>query len=482
MAATGRSLVASSFWSIGAAAFNTASTLVVFIILSRYLTPAQFGIVAFATIFIDISRAFLLNGIPDALIRAKDWDDDLASTAFWLSMGLGLVLCAAFAMVAAPLAGPAYGSVFGYVLAALSLILLVEGSTAVHTAELRREYRFKEIAVRGIMANIIGGCLGAYLAIAGWGVWAMVLGRVVSTGITSLVLWYAARFRPKFTFRRDQALQLGKFSGNIYASQALNQFATQLPALLLGAVIGPSAIAMYRVGGRTLDMLVSLVVVPIQMTAVSMLSSISTDRDAIAVVYKRLISGCALLACPVFLGLGAIAPDFVPLIFGAQWKDAGYVLTAMSLIAGPVSLSYFESATFNAIGRSDFTFYASLIASIGALVTVIIGIRYGAVGVALALSLRAYVTTPIVLSLIKRATGVLRLEALAAVAPPYFCALAMAGIVWGVSRYGMADWAPLARVVAGVLIGAATYPVLLMIFARSYVVTTLKTLPSLRRR
>jgi hypothetical protein len=76
-------------------------------------------------------------------------------------MGLGLFLCVALAMVAAPLRGPAYGAVVGYVLAALLLILLVKGSTAVHTAEVKREYRFKEIAVRGIMANIIGGCLGS---------------------------------------------------------------------------------------------------------------------------------------------------------------------------------------------------------------------------------------------------------------------------------------------------------------------------------
>lgn len=85
-----RKLTASNVWTVTANVFNTVSTMVVFIALARLLTPAQFGIVAFASVFIEFSRILVGAGIPDALIQRPDWDRDVSSTAFWTNIVIGV--------------------------------------------------------------------------------------------------------------------------------------------------------------------------------------------------------------------------------------------------------------------------------------------------------------------------------------------------------------------------------------------------------
>src|SRR3546814_2317957 len=82
-------------------------------LLARLLTPEQFGIVAYATVFVELSRTLVQGGIPDALIQRSEWDDSLASTAFWTNLAIGGLLCALLIAVAGPLAGAAYDSRFG---------------------------------------------------------------------------------------------------------------------------------------------------------------------------------------------------------------------------------------------------------------------------------------------------------------------------------------------------------------------------------
>lgn len=478
-----RKLAASSLWSIFAAVFNNMSTMIVFIVLARLLSPVQFGIIAFATVFIDFSRVVVLGGIPDALIQRKEWDDDVATTAFWTNVGLGLVIALVLAAIAAPLAASAYGAEFGWVLAALSLILLVEGSSAVHVAKLRREFRHKVIAKRGVTTNVVSGIIGIALAYLGFGVWALVLSRLVAVGGSSVILWYATDFRPGFRFSIAHLRGFARFSSHQLGSQVLSQAGVQVPAFLVGALLGPAAIAQYRVGWRSLSLVISLVVLPIQQASVSSMSRLGHDRDAVGNAYLRITRTCALVALPAFLGLAAIAPDFVPVVFGPQWQTAGYILTAFALVAGPMTIGYFEGAAMSSVGRSDLTFLSSLASNIGNVLAAAVAISFGPLAVAAALTIRQHLTLPFALRLVNRSIGVSPLRAIKGIGPPYLAALGMAAVLTALRWGPLAKLTAFERLLICVPVGATVYPLLLLIFARKFVrETTTELMPLLPAR
>src|SRR3546814_14058655 len=117
-------LAVSGAWSIVAAVFNNLSTIIIFVALARLLTPEQFGIVAYATVFVELSRTLVRGGIPDALIHRSEWADSLASTAFWTNLPIGGLLCALLLALAGTLAGAVYDSRLGLCLPAVLSIVI----------------------------------------------------------------------------------------------------------------------------------------------------------------------------------------------------------------------------------------------------------------------------------------------------------------------------------------------------------------------
>lgn len=464
-----KKMAISSAWSVGAAAFNNISTLIVFVALARLLTPEQFGIVAFATVFVEFSRALVQAGFPDALIQQADWDDEVATSAFWVNLLIGFAFCL-IAVVCVPLLSYYYDRTFALVLVSLSTLLIIEGATAVHVAKLRREFQHKVIARRSVAANIVSGVLGVSLAFAGWGVWAMVVSRLLAALGTSIILWSSAQFRPGRRMSLDHVRMLSGFAKNLLAAQMLNQVASQVPAFLIGGMLGPAAIAQFRVGTRSLQLLTSLAISPIQSASISVLARQAHDPNAIVRSYLRLTRSTALIACPVLLGLAAVAPDLVSVVFGPQWVPAGYVLIVMCLSAGAMSLGFFEAPTLIASGRSDLTFKTSLAGAIGDVImsSIAIAAGTGPIGVAVAMSLRGHLTMPYALGLIKQAIGVPRRVAVIGLLPAYLGAAAMAGVVTLLRVFLLADVDPLLRLLISIVVGALVYPFVMLVCAPSF--------------
>jgi O-antigen/teichoic acid export membrane protein len=477
-----RKLAASSVWTVTASVFNNVSTMVVFIALARLLTPAQFGIVAFASVFIEFSRILVVAGIPDALIQRPEWDRDVSSTAFWTNIFIGMSIAAILCFVVAPIAGVYYDQTFSYVLAALSALLLIEGASTVHTAKLRREFRHKIIARRSMSANVIGGIIGVTLAYLGWGVWAMVISRLFASGMSSLLLWQSSGFRPRFHFSFAEYRQFGRFSSHQLGSQLLANGNAQVTALLIGSFLGPAAIAQYRVGSRALNMLVSLVITPLQSASMSAFSRVHETNGQIGPAYLRVTRACALLTCPLFFGMAATAPDIVRLMFGPKWHEAGLIMIALALVVGPATLNYFQNPALSAAGRTGLTFWATLVGFVGNLVVALCTVSFGPIAVAAGHTLRAYITTPLSLRFVEKGIGVSPWRAITNIAPPFICGALMAIVITTLRLFVLDDVPAIARFVLCVGAGGMVYLAALLIFARKFTVANIRELQPLLPR
>src|SRR4029453_153124 len=71
----------------------------------------------------------------------------------------------------------------------MSLSFLLSCLGAVQGSMLRRELRFKSLALRSLTGEVSGGLVGVLTALAGAGVWSLVAMRLTSTAINCLILW-----------------------------------------------------------------------------------------------------------------------------------------------------------------------------------------------------------------------------------------------------------------------------------------------------
>ncbi len=464
---------------VASAIFNNLSSMIIFIALARLLTPTQFGIVAFATIFIEFSRVLVVAGIPDALIQRKDWDNDVASSAFWTNIGISLGICLIIGVVAAPLSYFGYDETFALVLLALSFALVIEALTTVHTAKLRREFRYKAIASRNMAANILSGVIGVGLAATGWGVWALVLSRLLGALITSAILWRTSGWQPRFVFRWGHVRGLSAISSHLLGNQLIGQANSQVAGLIIGSVIGPAALAQFRVGTRILTLMSQLLITPLQAAAMSAFSRLEEAGKSIAPAYVRVTKSCSLLACPMFLGASAVAPDLVLLLFGPQWRDAGLVMAISGLVVGPSVIMYFFTPALASAGRSGLSFRHFFVALFVNFGVAIAAIPFGLIAIASGKTIESHLTLPYGLSLLRKGIG-LRIGAiLGAVGPAYIASLVMAAVLIALSLYTLQPLSPFYRLAVMVPLGGIIYFGILGIFARSYLVSNLEELRSI---
>lgn len=465
-------MLSSSLWSVAGTGATTISSFIVFALLARILQPIDFGLVAFAAVFIEFARGLMYGGIPEALIQRKEWNETAASTAFWMNLASGLVFAALVAAIAGPLAY-LYGSAsLADIFLVLSASLVIDSVRGVHEAKLRRDFGYKVLAVRGVVASLIGGIVGVAMAFAGFGVWALVAQRLMAATLRTIVVLRTVPWMPKLVFSRSESTGLFGFGINMMGAGFLGQLNARVADLVVAVILGPVALAFFRLGARALNFLVALTIRPLQQTALSAFSRLK-DAPAIGSAYLRVTRATALVSFPVFLGAAAVAPDFVMVCFGQQWEASGPVMAALALVVAPATLLHFTPPALAALGRTRLILVSSLASLVLNTITALATVSFGVVAVAAGQSARAHVTAPFALAMLRRGVGLPIHRSLRSIVEPGIAAALMGATVVATRLYILDDLSPFLRLIICVPLGVVVYACLLLTVARRYTADTM---------
>jgi O-antigen/teichoic acid export membrane protein len=155
------------FWSILSTWTGMVSGFVILVVLGRLLGPESFGLVAMAMIVIAFGDLFVVDsGFGEAIMQRKELNDDHCDAAFWLLIGSSVIAMAVF-MVVAPLAAASFEQpLVADLVRVLSLTLPLGALSAVPSALLSRELRFRALAARGLISGTGGGTAAIGMALA----------------------------------------------------------------------------------------------------------------------------------------------------------------------------------------------------------------------------------------------------------------------------------------------------------------------------
>src|SRR5262249_17766375 len=146
---------------------------------------------SFAPLLIDF-------GLGDATAQRSKIIRSQVSTLFWLSSGIGLAIATVVA-ACAPLIAWLYREPRLEAIALYSAIAFVLfGISNQHLALLRRTMQFARIAKIQILSTLAGIAAAIFVAIYGYGYWALVLRPIVTSLCVAIGAWLACRWRPGF--------------------------------------------------------------------------------------------------------------------------------------------------------------------------------------------------------------------------------------------------------------------------------------------
>lgn len=456
----------STMWMSAAASGNSVISFLIFIVLSRILSPDEIGLVAFALIVVEAGKIIVNAGFPQAIVQRQLWDNIYASTCFYLNMAFALLISGLVFFIGVPLVELYYEPDAGPILKVLSLIFFIEGAKAVHEGKLKREFAFQVIALRTVAAGLLSGIVGIYLAIKGFGVWALVWQQLVNHIVITLFTLTASRWVPHLAFSREDCKQLLKFSSPLMAAQLIGNISSKIFDVLIGVMVGPAALGFFRVGGRALFILQEIVLKPFEQTVLSALSRLPA-RDQQAAGTLRVIKISAYLTFPIFFGAAAIGPEFIVFAFGEKWAISGEIMTILALGTAPLVIGYQINAALTASGNSRMVMGLASIVFVINCGLGLVSVSYGLIAAAYGFSIRSYLTIFFNMYFFRKVFGVSILTVLKSVAASFIASLLMLISVIGLKFTPISELPVALSMITLAAIGGLIYVVLMVTVFRA---------------
>jgi len=483
-APSGRHTAIAAGWAAMGTVGNTILSFIVFLVLARLLKPAEFGVVAVATVFVDALMVLSRGGLPDAIVQRPELDESYADTAFWVSAALGVTCCILLMLGSFPIAMIFRMPELQPVLATLAFTFVVGGLGGIHEGRLQRSFGFKRLAMRTLAANAVGGLGAVIMAFHGFGVWSLVAQRLIASTLTMLLTIAAMPWRPRFRFDRNLAGQQVALGSKVLGSNLLIIMNNRVHELIAAYFLSATAVGLMRMAWRCIDLVSQVAVIPLAQVALPTYSRVQGDLELLEGRFKGLVSASAMLAMPAFLGMAAVAPLLLPVVFGEQWAGAAPVLQILCLLAPAFVVNSFVWPLLVSVNRAGVgvTLSASQLA-VGAAASLAAG-PFGLVAISVTHVVRAYVFWPVIFFLSRRFAGVRTKTILEAVGLPALAALLMAVAVAIVVAYLTPLMGRTPLLLCAVGLGSVLYAILMSVLAPKLVAPAKEKLLSLvlRRR
>lgn len=406
-----------------------ASGFVVFFLLARLLGPEDFGIIALAGAFIAIADVFISGGFNDAIVQRDDLEPEHLDTAFWINIGLGLFMTALGFSVAPFIAQATSEPILSPVIRWLSLGFILSALSNVQNAVLQRNFLFKTLALRNLAGILVGGSTGILMAFLGYGIWSLVFQQLVTQVISTATLWVLSDWRPKLRIHRRHFNDLISFELNMLGSRLLVLVDRRADDLLIGFFLGPVALGLYSLAYRFIYILTELFTRTLIPVAFSTFSRMQKDKNRIRQSFYNATGLSSLFAFPVFIGLAAIAPEFVIGVFGEQWAQSIPIMQILCFVGIVQSVSLFNGVVIRAVGKPSWSFRLSLGFATCSLVGFLIAVHYGVIAVATAYVIRGYLFAPIGAVLVKKLINIDLTEYLRRFVVPAASSLVMVAVI-----------------------------------------------------
>jgi O-antigen/teichoic acid export membrane protein len=418
-----------SVWSLAGTAGQQVVNFILFVMLARLLSPADFGVMAIAAIVIDILALIGCLGQVQALVQRADLDDTIASTSFWMVQGFGLAMTA-LVFFTAPLMAELFAvPALSPVLQLLSPVCMLQSLSAVHEAWLRRSFGFKWLAARMVVASIFGGIVSVGLALQGFGIYAMVGQRLIIAFVLVLMVWWSSAWRPKLRWVTAEAIALARVGGDISLVAFLQVANVRVVDVVVGYLFGPQILGQLRIAWKLFDFVIAIAVQPIVNVSLPALSRLQSNHKAMANATVRLISVSATALYPIFFGIAVIAPDVVPPLFGDKWDEAIRFIQILSPIAIAATINYFLMTTLTAAGRTRWILWQALGQVVLALSITAATAPFGVVPVLVGNVVRASIIALVNVWLLKLAIGAAPSSIARGLLPPLVAATCMAAVL-----------------------------------------------------
>jgi lipopolysaccharide exporter len=427
------------------------------VVLTRLLVPDDFGLVTLGFTFVLLLDLLKDLGTVAVLVQRPQVSDALVNTLFAVNVLIGAAFSGLFALAAPVLARTLDDPRATGIFQALGCSLFITSFGLVHQAMLRRQRRFRTIAVVTLSNAVVNSVVSITLAAMDASVWALVIGQLSGAAVGVVVAFRTSGVRIGHArASRDEMRGVWDFGLSLTAFNIFNYLFLNADKIIVGSFLGARALGIYGLGQRVLFYPVRSVTQMLQQVLFPTFARL--DDDAIGRGYLRACGGIAFVTFPLMTGVTVTAGPLVRTVFGSTWDDAVPVITILAPVGMLHSLHFTVGALYTAKAKGRALMWWGIGSGVVTVGAYFAGLPFGITGMAATYAVVAVLLTYPAFAIPFRYIGLRVRDLWAAVRSVVLCTSVMAAAVLLVRLLlQQIEVGDATELLVGVGVGGATY-------------------------
>lgn len=332
--------------------------LITLVILTRFLLPDDFGLVAIALSIMQVTEAVLELPTAQALLQSRAIGRRHLDTAFTIALlrglAIGLILCG----ISVPLA-LFYGDPRLVALTcAMALAPAIRGLRSPKLFLLLKGLRFGPEAINEFVGKLVALAAASAIAVTTQSYWAIAAGTIVNPIAGAICSFILVPYRPRLSLQHWRLFR--HFIGWSMASQALRALNWQVDRFALGKLGTQAALGIFSTTRELAGITYKVMFDTMHRPILAALATANLDPARQRRAYSLLIASLLSVGLPIACGQALVAGELVRLVLGEKWLGAIPVFQAISLTLIPGLYSSLTMNLLYAVGKPDLVFRHNL--------------------------------------------------------------------------------------------------------------------------
>lgn len=330
-----------------------AVSLAVSILLARLLTPDDYSVVGIVVIFFNFANVIISGGLNTALIQKKDADKEDYSTVLYISIIVSVVLYGLLFVTAPFIAGLYEKPLLVPIIRIMSLSLPIYAVKSVVCAYISSNLQFRKFFFATIVGTVISAVIGIYMALNGFGAWALVAQQMTNTVIDTVILLATTRLPLVLKISISRFKVLFGYGWKVFVSSLLNTAYSETVPAFIGIKFTTADLSFYTKGKNFPTLLSSTTTNTLSAVLFPVMAKYQDDKAALLNYTRRFIKLASYISFPLMLGFFAVSDNFVSVLLTDKWMPASFYIKIFCITSMFEMIHIGNCETIKAMGRSD---------------------------------------------------------------------------------------------------------------------------------
>ncbi len=364
------------FWSFTEKAGTQILAFVIGVIMTRILLPSDYGIIALLEILASIGLIISNFGLGQSYIINAGSDKE-GSTVFITNMAISSALYLVIYLSAPYLALYYNITSLELLIKVFCLNLPLQTAGMFYQFVLIRKFELKILTIIKVVSLLIAGISGIYFAVAGYGVWALVVYFNSYFLLNLILLIIFSGWKPLWSYNLTYLKTQIKKASEIASTDLIDILYTNFVTYCISRTYSMRITGFYSKSRTIQNTLVTSLQQLMQSVSLPLLAILKGNSMELVSAFRKQIRMLSYFTSMIFGIIFLSAEPFVEIVFTAKWIPMVPYFKLLSILSWIMTMQYLHSTLLITLGRSRLNLVLESIKKLSIIVSLMLVITFG---------------------------------------------------------------------------------------------------------